>query len=586
MRTVLAASLAAALVITAGCANIPEASSPVAVPNAGGPQGATAAEPDRNTDPIALVRDFIGEAGDPGAARVYLTDEAKQKWQGGGPPTIIDETFGAAPLPPQEKKTEGDAQQQLTETTVVLTVTPVGRLGLDRAFIPMRPTQLEYKIVVRRAGVGEPWRIQVPPDIVLITLPKFNTSYQQVSLYFFDSEFRVAVPDLRYIASKPPEGIPDRVMRLLLSGPSDTMKNAVRSALEPNTEMATNAVADSDGALVVNLTKFGDKSADERKLIVAQIVLSLRHVTLNRMKLMVDGHPMVANHTDWRPGDLPSYDSLTKPNANLPGLFTNPAGQVHALDTGQPIPGPAGTGELKVQSAAQSLDGSLLAAVTEIPTGVQLRIGQYGKAMGEVDLQAFTLTRPTWLLGTSTDGSGSNELWTVKNSLEVVRVVRTPNNTWATSQVNASQLNAFGTITDLRLSRDGVRVALVANGKVVVASVVRLRDSVTISSPRILREEDVKNVVSVDWRTQDVIVVAIGGRPSLPVASIPVDGFQVDHFNPADVTNNSLTAIAAAPDRDVVVTDSRGMWSTSEQLGLWSFPLVHQIPNARAFYPG
>ena len=32
MRTVLAASLAAALVITAGCANIPEESSPQAVP--------------------------------------------------------------------------------------------------------------------------------------------------------------------------------------------------------------------------------------------------------------------------------------------------------------------------------------------------------------------------------------------------------------------------------------------------------------------------------------------------------------------------------------------------------------------------
>jgi hypothetical protein len=586
MRTALTACLAAALVITAGCANIPEESSPQAVPNAVAPQGATAADPDRNTDPIPLVRDFIGEAGDPDAARAYLTDEAKQKWQGGAPPTIIDETFGAGPPPPAEKKTEGDAQQQLTETTVVLTVTPIGRLGLDHAFIPMRHDPVEYTVVVRRAAVGQPWRIQVPPDIVLITLPKFNTSYQQVSLYFFDSEFRVAVPDLRYIASKPPEGIPDRLMRLLLAGPSDTMKNAVRSALEPSTEMATNAVTDSDGALVVNLTKFGDKSADERKLIAAQIVLSLQHVTLNRMKLMVDGRSMVANHPDWRPGDLPSYDSLTKPNANLPGLFTTQAGQVRTLDTGQPVPGPAGSGELRVQSAAQSFDGSLLAAVTEAPPGVKLRIGEYGKALGEVDLEASTLTRPTWLLGMSTDGSGSNEVWTVKNGGEVVRVVRTANNTWATSQVNASQLKAFGAITDLRLSRDGVRVAMVANHKVVVASVVRSRDSVTISSPRILREEDVKDVVGVDWRSQDVIVVASGGRQNLPVASMPVDGFQVDHFNPADVNKNPLLAIAAAPDRDVVVTDSRGMWTTSEQLQLWQLPTVHREPYARAFYPG
>jgi hypothetical protein len=366
------------------------------------------------------------------------------------------------------------------------------------------------------------------------------------------------------------------VIRLLLDGPSDTLDNAVKTLLT-GAEVRTNVVTNSDGALEINLTKLGDKTPEERQLIAAQVVLSLRDVTQSQIRLMVDSQPLVPGHGDWRPSDLPSYDAAAKPNADLPGLFTRD-GRVHQLrGDGHAITGPAGSGELNIASAAQSFDGNTLAVVQQVQTGVRLRIGGYGAPrLDEVDLEASTLTRPTWMPGTT------NEVWTVQNGVDVVRVVRTASGTWAPSAVNAGELRTFGTITDLRLSRDGVRVAIVAGGQIVVASVVRASDSVTIHLPRTLQGTAVKNVVGVDWRTQDSVVVATV-QSTQPVLNVPVDGFSREPYQPANL-GSPVSAIAAAPDRDVVVTDPVGMWTASDIYQVWQ--PQHQLPGARPFYPG
>lgn len=567
--------LLAAVLAVAGCANIPEQSTPQAVQNGGAKTPAPAAEPNPKADPFQLVRDFIGEAGRPEAAKSYLTDP--NAWPAEAPPTIIAETFNATPLPPLERKAQGD--EQTNEETVVLTVSKLGRLGADRAFIPAFGTE-EFRVVVSRKTNADPWRIQAPPNVVLITQSDFNASYQQVSLYFFDPELQVIVPDLRYIVAQPADGAPNQVIRLLLDGPSDTLDNAVKNMLA-GADTRTNTVSDSDGAVQVNLTKLGEKTLEERQLIAAQVVLSLRGVTQARIRLLVDNHQLIADHPDWRPSDIPSYDAATKPNPDLPGLFTTGAGRVHSLRDGAVVPGQAGSGELKVSSAAQSIDGKSLAVVQEVPTGARLRIGAFGGALPEVDLKASTLTRPTWLLGTSNSATG-NEVWTVQNGVDVVRVLRTGNDTWAPLPVNASDLHNFGTITDLRLSRDGVRLAAVINGSVVVASVVRTKDSVAIRSPRALQNSEVKTAVSVDWRNQENLAVATGDR-NRPVVNIPVDGFKLDAYNSANLTA-PVTAVAAGPDRDVVVTDNTGMLAASEINQVWRSLL--QVPGARPFYPG
>jgi hypothetical protein len=558
----------------AGCANIPEQSTPQAVPNANAKPPVTAAQPDPDADPYQLVRDFIGAAGNPEAAKGYLADP--KTWPGDAPPTIIAETFNATPVPAVERKGEGDTENN--QVTVVLTVSKLGRLGADRAFIPAFGTD-EFRVLVSRKDKADVWRIQTPPNVVLIRQSDFNLSYQQVSLYFFDPELRVIVPDLRYIVAQPTEGAPNQVIRLLLDGPSDTLDNAVKNMLA-GADTRTNTVVDADdGAVEVNLTKIGEKTAEERQLIAAQVVLSLRGVTQARIRLLVDNHQLIADHTEWRPSDIPSYDAATKPNPDLAGLFTTPAGKVFSLADGAAIQGQVN--DLKVASAAQSIDGKSLAVVQEVPTGARLRIGPLGGAMQEVQLAASTLTRPTWLLGTSNSAAG-NEVWTVQNGKDIVRVLRTGNDTWAASTVNTSELGTFGTITDLRLSRDGVRIAAVISGLAVVASVVRTKDSVAIRSPRAVQSTEIKTAISVDWRNQENLVVATGD-PNRPVVNVPVDGFKLVAYNSANLTA-PVTAVAAGPDRDVVVTDSTGMLAAAETNQVWRS--LRQVSGARPFYPG
>jgi hypothetical protein len=575
----VAALLAAALVVSlAGCANIPDQSTPQAVGDLSIPSAGAPPLPDAKADPYTLVRNFVGAVDNPDIAKGYLTDAAKPNWQGDAPPTIIAETFSTTPLPPQLRKAQGD-ESGGNDFTVVLTVTKLGRLGPDRAFVPEIGSE-EKSVVVHRQNADSPWRIQTPPT-PLITLPKFSSAYQRVSVIFFDPDRRVSVPDLRYIARRPLSGGADRVLRLLLDGPSQTLADAVQTALPPEAEMRFNAVSDSDGSLVVNLTKLGEQSPEQRQLIAAQIVLSLRDVVQTKIKLLADGQPLIRERPEWRPSDIPAYDLPARPSPELPGMFTAPTGKVHSLKDGAPIPGPAGSGEIKVTSAAQSLDGKTLAVVQEVPTGARLRVGGIGPPLRDVDLAAPTLTRPTWALPAA--GGTSNEFWTVQNGVEVVRVVRTGNDSWAPSPVIATDLRGFdGTITDLRLSRDGVRLAAVIGARLVVASVVRTQNSVSIRTPRSVRLGELTTVVSTDWLNQDTLVVATG-QPSQPVINVPVDGFDTSPYNSANL-NAAITAIAAAPDRPVLVTDSRGIWDATEIRQIWH--LSSEIPGARPFYPG
>lgn len=570
-----------ATLLSSACANIPEESSPQAARNGNGKPSGVVPQPDPNASPYDLVREFIRRAGYPEAAKTYLTEDARQRWPGGSPPTIIEETFGTAPLPVQERRGLGD--EQSTEVIVVLTVNKLGRLDADRAFVPA-VGGAEYRVVVRRGPDGQ-WRIATPPDTVLITMADFRTDFQAVSIYFFDPDLRVLVPDRRYVAAQPVGNGPAEAIQLLLHGPSETLGDAVRTLLNEDTTTRTNVVLDADGELEVNLTQLGEKTPGERRLIAAQVVLSLRDVTNSGIRLLVDGRPLVADHDGaWRPSDMPSYDSPTKPDAGLTGLFVAD-GRLYTLRDGRPVDGPAGTGEYQVLGAAQSIDGRSLALVQATATGARLRIGAVNEALRPVELEAAKLTRPTWRVSTSTE-TESNEVWTVQNGVDVTRVIRTADGTWDPSPVNASALAPFGTITELRLSRDGARLAAVANGQVVVASVARAKDSVTIRGARALQDKQLTNVVGVDWLNQDTVVVATSNDGG-PVVSVTVDGFAVSRYNSANLVS-PVTAVTAAPARDVVVTDINGMWSSSEIGAVWR-PLLPDIrvpSNAVPFYPG
>lgn len=578
------AALAFVVVLTAGCATVVEESQPVAVPQGELGQGSNpdVQQPERDIDALTVVRDFVHASAKPlsnnAAARLYLTDAAAKDWHPDKTIKIIDDQFNTVYAP------GGDAQSDPNRVVVVIHGTTVGTLGADSAFIASREVY-DQRIVVQKQNDGQ-WRIVNPPTTMVLTRGDFNLNYSRISVFFFAQDSNTVVPDLRYVAGVPQGGLADRVVRLLLSGPSDQLNGAVRNALPEGAGTDGNVGTTGDGSLIVPLTGVGDQSPEVKRLIAAQIVLSLQSVSPNRVRILSDGGPLVDGQSEWLPSELPSYTGLASPSADQPGLMVV-GGRIRSLGDGKPVPGPAGQGSYDVVSAAQSIDGGQLAIVEQEGDHQLLRVGSFGGDVPVVQtangpLVGGTMTRPTWR-PTGTGEGRSGEVWTVLNGVDVVRVLRTPDGGWIPQPVNAGDVAAVGTISVLRLSRDGARAALVINGDLLVAAVVRSQDSVQLRGLRSLPISTQSQVVDVDWLSQDSLVVATTSQ-SQPVVRVPIDGLRVDPYNSSNLTP-PMRSIAAAPGRPIVAADAGGLWTASDVGEVWR-PQPNTVQRATAFYPG
>ncbi|PXY26641.1 hypothetical protein DI005_35545 [Prauserella sp. PE36] len=570
----------ACVVTLGGCAAIPAESQPEAIPRERlGQPTQEVPEPTPDLDPLSVVREFVRASAQPtndhAAARAYLSGNTRREWKPDQSLAIIEDEFGTVYGPGSQQSPDAD------ERLVMLRGNFVGRLGSDSAFIPSdEPVQVPVRLRLQADGQ---WRIVDPPDSILVTYSDFTDSYFRVPVYFFAPDSSALVPDLRYVVARPQSGLPARVMDLLLAGPSNGLSGAVRNPLGESATLESNVTGANDGALVVPLSGVEEQSVQAKELIAAQVVRSLQYVTTSRIRLLSDGTALVPGHIDWRPSEVPAYEAQASPSSELPGLMAV-GGQLRSLGTGAPIDGPAGDGSYTVESAAQSITGDQLAVVERVGPAVRLRVGDYGAEDRIVDLPGMTMTRPSWRPATSSGGK-SGELWTVVDGSNVVRVLRGPDGRWLPQSVNASEVLAVGPITGLRLSRDGSRVAMIAGGHVVVASVVRAPDgsSVTLRAPRILQAGELHSVVDVDWISQDTLIVATGSD-SIPVARVPVDGLRLDQFNSSNLTP-PMRAITAAPGRPIVVADASGLWTASDVGDVWR-PHPHSRPEAKPFYPG
>ncbi|UJW35214.1 LpqB family beta-propeller domain-containing protein [Saccharothrix sp. AJ9571] len=565
------------LLVVGGCATVPEESQARVISSGG---MATPAppnpEPDKDLDALGVVREFVSASAQPNndhnRARLFLDPPSRSTWRPDRGLTVMEEKFDTVYSPNQPE----DPNRRV----VLLRGTNVGKLGPDSAFIPLRDS-FERPVHLARQPDGQ-WRIVSPANDIVITEPDFTRNYFRVPVYFFATDRNSLVPDLRYVVQKPQSGLPGRVIDLLLAGPSDFLDGAVNNPLG-QASIDQNVSNAADGAVVVPLTGVSEQSDEQKRLIVAQVVLSLQSVTSSRIRLLSDGAPLVPGREEWRASDLPSYETSSSPASDLPGLMIS-GGRVRSLSDGAPVPGPAGSRAYDVVTAAQSVDGKQLAVIERQDGRLWLRVGEFGSELARTELNGDRLSRPTWRPALTGTGEGG-ELWTVVDGSQVVRVLRTAQGTWASQVVNADSVRSVGPdISAIRLSRDGTRAAMVVTGRLVVVSVVRTADSVSLRSPRVLQETRLSDVTDVDWANQDSLV-AITGSTALPVVRVPVDGLRLDQFNLSNLTP-PLHAITAAPSRPVVVADREGLWTASEVGEVWT-PHDHSLPlDTIPFYPG
>ena len=126
------------------------------------------------------------------------------------------------------------------------------------------------------------------------------------------------------------------------------------------------------------------------------------------------------------------------------------------------------------------------------------------------------------------DGPGRHDAWPGRCS--------TPTATRASPRSNARELTGLGPVQDLRLSRDGLRVAAVVRGGLYTAALARSPDGdVAVRNVRSLRPSDLGEVVAVDWRAAETIV-AVSRRMDGPVSQVSVDGLTWDLLPGSNLT--------------------------------------------------
>jgi lipoprotein LpqB-like beta-propeller protein/sporulation and spore germination protein len=568
-----AVALALAALALAACATVPGSSPVEVLGRTGEAEQAPAVGPVDGSNPLDLVRDFVlasGSSGDRhGSARRFLAEEAAG-WDDGAGLTVLDGQFDTVPTP--------GAPNSADEATIRIRGTAIGRLTATGAFEPNQAMFQQDVTVVRREGQ---WRISDLPDGVVVPLTNFRDNYRAVRIWFTDPVRRLAVADLRYVPTVPARAQAARVADLLLGGPSGALIGAAVSQLPPQAELRSNVSNSPDGVLVVDLTGVGELDPPGRRLLAAQVVLSLAEVNVVRVRLLVDGEPLLADRPDVTRADVDDLVAESQPGQEVPGLVVS-GGRLRQLtgpEPSTPLPGPAGDGSLDVESAGLSADGQRLAVVARQGARRVLLVGGAADpGLSTTSLEGATVSRPTWV-------PGGTEAWTVLDNRTVARVLTEATAPPRADRVDAGELTGIGPINDLRLSRDGMRVVAVVGTGLYTAAVARSVDGeVALRNVRRLRPLDLGEVVTADWGSADS-VVSVSRGPELPVAQTSVDGLGLQ----AVLSNNltpPLSAIAAGPSRPLLVTDQTGVWSFAfgDQTA-WR-QVLGSAPDAVPLYPG
>jgi hypothetical protein len=192
------------------------------------------------------------------------------------------------------------------------------------------------------------------------------------------------------------------------------------------------------------------------------------------------------------------------------------------------------------------------------------------------------LTRPTWSLDSA--------IWVVVDGVNVVRVIQEA----ASGQParipvdSAAVATRFpGPITDLKLSRDGTRAAIVVEGQVILTSVVQTQGGqYALTYPRRLGFGLGDTAVSLAWRTGDDIVVTRTDAQH-PVSYVNLDGVNSD--GPSRNLLAPVTTVAANPS-SVYVADQRGVLQLSgaaaEGDPVWTEVRPLMVAGAMPVLPG
>lgn len=367
----------------------------------------------------------------------------------------------------------------------------------------------------------------------------FTSAYQQREVYFLDPSMRYLVPDLRW-TYKRQDNVGMSLMSLLAAGPRESLSSGVVSAMPP--DVVVQARPQQDGDFTVDLSGLSRTSAEELRALVAQLVWTLADSEVRGpYRILSDGVPLSVQAGEsagdaedrWTIDDVLDFDPRAVPDEPLRALRDGVL--VEVADNGAVVSdGWTATGQL--ESVACAADGTVAAVVGHGDEQRRLAVGEVGGTPVTVR-SADQISRPSW----TSDGQ---MLYAVADGTRVKRWSKVASGGMTETAVDSRVIDELGfeepSISELSVSRDGTRVALIINGRLYISVLETVGATGELSGPRLGTPVPVApglgdTAVSVGWRPDGTLLV--GTRASAaPVWVVSVDGSIQNQLTSRNVT--------------------------------------------------
>lgn len=425
--------------------------------------------PDDATDDRQLVDYFLqAVAADPGdpveQLRPFIHSEQREDWRPDARVTVVRvEDITRTPAGENHVRFDlvlrrigvlvnGGIEPQIQESE---------KLAFSVARVPARSSD-----DLSREPPRARYRIVDPPRFVMLEDRALDSYFLPRSVYFWDTDHAVLVPDLRWLPrALPPARRPQALLTWLRAGPSTWLDSTV--GLPAGVEPIGHPVSEGD-RLIVELS--APTAELEHRALDAQLWWTLRQELPQdtTLTVVIEGEVREVVPSDW-PENLVEWEapeSFVVVDGVVRPYQTNSSRYLTALDPA------VNTG---VHRAALAQDGRVGALVRAEDDGLRLLLTSTG-GVTETDLrQMTTMSRPVWLREPASVGLVVADGRLYQFNVREETVVEVPVHAGLSGRVNA-----------VAAAPDGRRLAMVAGGDLYVAAMRRGDGLVSLHEPQML----------------------------------------------------------------------------------------------------
>ncbi|SDJ33554.1 Lipoprotein LpqB beta-propeller domain-containing protein [Frankineae bacterium MT45] len=471
-RQICVALITLVALLCAACTGVPTESSPQVVRGLGDVTSASAPSiaPIPNADPRTIVQGFlqanISDVDDHhAAARAFLTVDARGKWND-NTITVVDSYTVGVSDPANNVAVTGQQVGSIDARGIYTAdLSGDGSVGDSVAFT-----------FVMRQENGQ-WRIQQPPNGLIVQRSDFESRYSLQTLYFFDLAQQRLVPDVRYTSLADPQAIASWRLTQLITGPRPELVNAVQQL--PLQTSATRATVTVGDPVVIELPGSSQLEPETLTRLAAQLAVNFDpDATFANLRITDGGKPVTI------PGvgqtfSRNQFSVAQPPTTATPPLYYLNDRSVLVDQNGTPLPGALATGRYPLTSVA--IAGATpstyrVAGIVGTTLKSHLLVGTLATSLQDTGIAPGPLSAPTW-------APNANEVW-VGRGLTLLRIsVGHP----AVAVSLGSRGPTSGSIRSVKFSPEGSRLAMViaaADGtaQLWIATLVRAGDSVRVDT--------------------------------------------------------------------------------------------------------